>query len=271
MHIIPWAGLVLLASAEAAQAATDKQTGIVEVDLVFPRNETYAPTQIMPVVFGFQNPELAPFVATSLAWTLFDDMSNNGTGRVDDGSFDLRWTNFSSSNGSTYYRYHSAVIPELKKEGLWTLNWRLVWWNCTGESSPHSNTSSWYVSFATKSGAEEMDVEVSGEGCSPNQGFAFNITDTHKTTPRYYKRDWAGGDRCAELAPSLPTPDSCRNDVSPAAASSISASLFSQLCSSDRDVPVVDCPAEENGAPRTIVGSVVGLMVVLGALSRFLN
>ncbi|KAK4155344.1 hypothetical protein C8A00DRAFT_13646 [Chaetomidium leptoderma] len=36
--------------------------GVLEVDLVFPRNETYAPPTYMPVIFAFRNPELARHV-----------------------------------------------------------------------------------------------------------------------------------------------------------------------------------------------------------------
>ena len=37
-------------------------SGVVEVDLIFPRNETYAPTAYLPIIFAFQNSHLAPFL-----------------------------------------------------------------------------------------------------------------------------------------------------------------------------------------------------------------
>ncbi|MDM9186223.1 hypothetical protein QU781_28035, partial [Escherichia coli] len=43
----------------ASVAAEAKPTGTAEVDLVFPRNDTYAPMPLMPVVFAVQNPPVA--------------------------------------------------------------------------------------------------------------------------------------------------------------------------------------------------------------------
>lgn len=110
-----------------------------------------------------------------------------------------------------------------------------------------------------------MDVKSISEGCAQDQGFAFNVTGTHKTPTGV---EWTGGEACAAVASSIPVPNPCRTKVSPAAASSISASIVSQLCKGGTSL--VNCPPEENSAPRAVVGSVVGLIVVLGALSPFL-
>ncbi|KAF1835103.1 hypothetical protein BDW02DRAFT_579077 [Decorospora gaudefroyi] len=55
--------LFLAACAGAVNAAL----GVMEVDLVFPRNETYAPTEIFPLIFAFQNSELAPLLKPRLS------------------------------------------------------------------------------------------------------------------------------------------------------------------------------------------------------------
>jgi hypothetical protein len=39
----------------------------VEVDLIFPRNDTYAPSALFPIVFAFQNAALAPSSTYRLA------------------------------------------------------------------------------------------------------------------------------------------------------------------------------------------------------------
>ncbi|KAA8649670.1 uncharacterized protein ATNIH1004_002341 [Aspergillus tanneri] len=41
-------------------------SGVLEVDLVFPRNETYAPTDYFPVVFALQNAERARYLKSQL-------------------------------------------------------------------------------------------------------------------------------------------------------------------------------------------------------------
>lgn len=275
MWILPWAGLVLLASTGTAQAATDSPSGVVEVDLLFPRNETYAPTEIMPIVLGFQNPELAPFLGPSIDFTLWD-MNDLSRPLKDPFGFDLRWTNFSSSNGSTFYTYRPDKQPGLKTESTYMLKWTFGWSNCTGETQSrrgsenmHSNSSTWSVLFTTKSGAKDMDVQSISNSCpEKDQGFAFNVTGTHQT-PLGAK--WNGGDTCGEVATSLPTPNPCRTKVSPAAASSISAGITRQMC--EGNSPPADCPPKDpkgNSAPQTVFGSVIGLVVVLGALSQIL-
>jgi hypothetical protein len=61
-HLCPLAWAVLMAglmTAGDATATTTLTPGIFEVDLLFPRNETYTPQALMPVVFAMQNPTLA--------------------------------------------------------------------------------------------------------------------------------------------------------------------------------------------------------------------
>lgn len=271
MRISPWAGLVLLASTGTVQAVTDHSSGVIEVDLLFPRNETYAPTEIMPITFGFQNPELTPLLGPSISFTL-RDMNNVSRPLKDPFSFDLRWTNFSSSNGSTFYEYHPENQPELMMESTYMLTWSFNWWNCTEDTQSrrdsqnmHSNYSTSSVVFTTKSGAKDMDVRSIGDKCpEKGQAFAFNVTRTHQTSSG---ANWDGGDTCGEMASALPTPNPCRTKVSPAAASSISAGIARQRC--EGNSPPADCPPKESGAQRTVFGSAVGLMIILGAFSQF--
>jgi hypothetical protein len=37
------------------------QPGILEIDLLFPQNDTYAPEQALPIVFSAQRPDLAKY------------------------------------------------------------------------------------------------------------------------------------------------------------------------------------------------------------------
>lgn len=49
----------LLTGVAAGLGAIVSASGVLEVDLVFPHNDTYAPTEWFPIVFAFQNAELA--------------------------------------------------------------------------------------------------------------------------------------------------------------------------------------------------------------------
>ena len=279
MHIISLAGLILLFGAAASQAVTEITSGVVEVDLLYPRNETYAPTEFMPIVFAFQNPELAPLIGPSISYTLRDinDMSRD----IDRFLFgiDMRWTNFSSNNGSTYYEHLPATVPGLMAEGNYKFQWTFQWANCTVPDRndglrgirPEGSASTWSVWFTIKDGAKSLlDVDSISEVCpSEDQGFAFNVTGTHEVAAG---ASWSGGDTCGELASSIPKPEPCRTKVSPSAASSISAAIVSSICNSVNDTSQVNCPPKdlESGAPKDPISGLMVLMVLLGALGQAL-
>lgn len=61
LSYICWCLLPLLLVTNAQQNA-----GWVEVDLVFPHNETYATSDLMPLAFGIQNPQLVIWLNPSL-------------------------------------------------------------------------------------------------------------------------------------------------------------------------------------------------------------
>ncbi|KAJ5219643.1 hypothetical protein N7468_008847 [Penicillium chermesinum] len=43
-------------------------SNILEVDLIFPRNETYAPAELFPIIFAIQNPERARYLTPELTY-----------------------------------------------------------------------------------------------------------------------------------------------------------------------------------------------------------
>jgi hypothetical protein len=48
--------------------------------MVFPRNDTYAPSAITPVVFAVHNTDLAGVLVKSLSYTIFDTLTWNNYG-----------------------------------------------------------------------------------------------------------------------------------------------------------------------------------------------
>ncbi|KAF2994470.1 hypothetical protein E8E13_000254 [Curvularia kusanoi] len=267
MHIFPLANLMLLCSVGAAQSDTKSPTGVVEVDLLFPRNETYAPTGNLPIVFSIQNAQVASLIASKISLDLWD--LNNSSRSLSGAVFDIDLkSDFSSNNDSTYYAYYPVIQSGLEAESTYMLRWTFFWTNCTeetrtrrGPETIESNSTSWGVWFTTKTGAKSMDVgSISGSCPEKNQALAFNVAATHKVAPGV---DWTGGETCGEVASSIPDPIPCRTLVSPSAATSISASIKSRLCSSNTGGSYVDCsPKEENsGALKVSISSKVGLMV----------
>ncbi len=249
----------------AVNAAASDSSGVVEVDLVFPRNDTYAPTPYVPIVFGFQNTELAPLLNLSIELRVWN--ITNGS-RVDQGSFgdnydDLRWTNTSSTDPLLIYRHYD----QLNTEGIWRLVWTLTWSNCTLEPYWTGTNLTGYmqssgITFTTRKSAQDIDLVTATEdqNCTEDQGIAFKIMNTEEA--------FDGGGRCAAVANYTVTPNPCRVKIDSAAASNISASLPEQLCS--RRYPPIDCPSDKSAAQRLLVGGITFLMAAFGALSYIL-
>jgi hypothetical protein len=100
-------------------------SGVVEIDLIFPRNETYAPTAGSPIIFAFQNSHLAPFLDPLIHIDAqLVQNANGSTQWTPPHSTDLeqlRWANF--TNNDTYFAYptYQRGILNFETEGIWQL------------------------------------------------------------------------------------------------------------------------------------------------------
>lgn len=250
-------------------AAGSETTGTMEVDLVFPRNETYAPTEWFPIVFAIQNSHLAsvciPFISVKIwRWEDINDYPVNY-------SFQTRWANFSTSD--PYFVYND--FHGFNTEGVWKLLWEVAWQSCTpdprafwGKHSIMTNHSASGFLFTTKRSAQAVDLVAGtgGNNCSEDAGVTFEIKDIVDVPTRV---NWDGGDTCAVLSSSTPAPKPCRVKIDPAAASSIAASLTAKKC--EALVPATGCPPEDESiSQRLTVGGVVLLSGVLGAMGYML-
>ncbi|KFY31336.1 hypothetical protein V493_01199 [Pseudogymnoascus sp. VKM F-4281 (FW-2241)] len=129
------------------------------------------------------------------------------------------------------------------------------------------NSSSWSVLFTTEKSAPEIDLVAvtNNKTCPTELGVAINVTDTTMTVP--FGVDWSGGDTCAVVASSNPTPtaDPCWAKIDSTAVASMSASLAATLCTGIN--PPVNCSNDESAAQQLVV---VGVSVV-GVSSRGLG
>ncbi|KAH0426128.1 hypothetical protein CcaCcLH18_10538 [Colletotrichum camelliae] len=258
----------ILACIGVVAVAGSDASGIVEVDLVFPRNDTYAPAPIFPIIFAFQKPSIALFLNPIILVTVWD--RGNMTNSVLTTSYDLKGANLSSSDP---YLAHRG-LTRFNKEGTWMLTWTVNWDSCTRDAleSPSnsrpivSNTTDNSVTFTTRGSSQEVDLvsSTNNKDCGANQGLNFNVTDTLKVPSRV---DWSGGETCAVVALSAPKPDPCRVKIDSAAASSIFAAATAQIC--EGISPSISCPSEdgdENAGQRLVVGGIVCLAAGLGAI-----
>jgi hypothetical protein len=255
------AALLFAAWAGAVSAAL----GVMEVDLVFPRNETYAPTKIFPVIIAIQNPELAPFLNP----TLSVDLTNLETQAGISAFYDLRWTNFSGSSP-----FHQLkVFSNFNEEGSWRLNWEVSWDSCTESSLEFAGTgiatnrTSHATWFAIKNAAHEIDLvdATANRVCKDEEAVAINVAATLEVPDHITWKDY-GGKTCASMASTTPAPTPCQVKFDSAAASNISASMTSLYCEKTR-VPGSSCPTDDkSSAERLVGGGIAGLVTVFGIL-----
>jgi hypothetical protein len=249
---------VILAYAGTTMAAS----GTLEVDLVFPQNDTYAPAHIVPVAFAFQNSDLAGYLQPSLTFTI--NPYGNYTKAIANGYFQMTWANFTDSNP---YMEYGEAFEVLNTEGVWSLDWQLSITNC---SSPDNlkfttNTKLNRVVFTTKNGAKVPDLTAATakDTCSNSQGFTFGITETLDSGIRF-----DNGRPCAVFADSTPTPSPCGVKIDTAAAANVSASFTARACAVETAswCPKVDSASQNMMVPSLVVGGVSFLAAAAGGL-----
>ncbi|KAL4860946.1 hypothetical protein BDV12DRAFT_180931 [Aspergillus spectabilis] len=226
---------------------------VVEVDLLFPRNETYSPTEAFLIVWAIQNSAKAQLLNP----------------RVYE-------ANLSSSDPYLFYHFHEALTP-----GQWWLSWQLHYQTCDVEAltdhSPFSDegvfsyTSGWSRMFAISNSTSTPDKEVDLVAATANDScpddlnaVVINVTDTTMKSPS--NLNWADRDTCAVTTNStsgtpVHIPNPCGVSISPEMAASISANLTYRRCRAI-DAPD-DCP--KNAAQPLMVLSVSGLLATIGA------
>ncbi|KAK8074332.1 hypothetical protein PG994_005231 [Apiospora phragmitis] len=237
MRILSQATALLAACAAGGVRAASPTSGVMELDLVFPRNESYAPTARLPIVFAYQNPELARALHARVS-VIVRNWDNMGVGGAD-AQFNLDRANLSSRDPFLQYDY----FQEFGVEGHWLLTWTVSWDNCTEHSlAQHyggqrltTHTASQVIHFSTSKSAPEIDLVAATDNKNCPQdleerqemGLTFDVTDTLEVPIWADKR---AGDHCAEVAESTPTPSPCRVQIDSAAVSSMAASMTARAC-----------------------------------------
>lgn len=249
-------------------------TGVVELDLVFPRNETYNPSPLMPIIFSYRNIGLVPLLAPQITYEVWNYTNFSGHSVSD-------WQEVPLLNGSSSdpYLQHSFYLFPFNTEGTWLLSAHFRWVNCfeddTGlypKTALTVNETDFRIIFTTKGPSKQIDLvaATSDRNCSSPAGVAINITGTV-----YTPVEDGGYERpplCPVVTPRQIMADSCAVTIDAAAASSISASMTSRVCNFPTGAPdEVDCPPkEESAALRIVVGGATCLAFMLGALGYIL-
>lgn len=148
-----FATLLALLLVLAQNSSAQTYPAIVGLDVVFPRNDTYSPVPLMPIVFAVQNSPAAVPLALYIHWSIGKIGSSEGW--LDTGMIDLTWANFTAS---PYFAIRSSTKLN-GAEGEFMLQYTVGSSNCTESSAPHSQDQGvqshlqWYRIYA-----EEWDA-----------------------------------------------------------------------------------------------------------------
>ncbi|TRX90979.1 hypothetical protein FHL15_008184 [Xylaria flabelliformis] len=174
-----WVALFSLLSSIAANGPQYPTT--LEVDIVFPRNDTYAPVDAFPLVVAIQNNFLSQFLEFDmvLLWVISHVDDNQS---IESGSFE---TNPPTDD---YQRYLVSATTKLNStEGRFALYWKLDVNNCSIANVNANGTSTvdnLYASYTNKiyftlqNGAQPPDLvaATSPDTCASTVAIVLNIT-----------------------------------------------------------------------------------------------
>ncbi|BCS02747.1 uncharacterized protein AKAW2_61011S [Aspergillus luchuensis] len=279
-RFLAWAVLVLNSIIAMGDGTPDISPGIFEVDLIFPRNETYTPQALMPIVFALQNPSLASTLGATIYWGLREGNNWSAPGSITDGGFELFTLNSTSSGP---HLATSFVNTLAYPDGSWTFVWTLEVTNCSQAERPDclqsesQNCSLTYnpnkvislnnaiVFNVSQSGqTPSLEAATSSDMCGTMEAFAFNVTSAGDTE-----------EVCGFLRPS-PTTNPCATTVNASAASSIWAEATAFACDPrERSAyPNVTCPtssSKSNAARQSGMAAASTLLTLLTMVTAFIH
>ena len=125
-HRLRLLGRVLLALQACFLAA---RATVVEIDMIFPRNETYDPGPLLPVVFAIRNSAMAASLDMSIVWNIrqLADPGVGGTG----GGIDLKKANFTGAD--PFFEVDYGLWLNGTEQG-WVILWDVAFDNCSGSN-----------------------------------------------------------------------------------------------------------------------------------------
>ncbi|KAJ4005462.1 hypothetical protein NW752_002295 [Fusarium irregulare] len=249
-------------------------TGALQIDLVFPRNETYSPSPIMPIVFSFRNTELLPFLRPTISYEVWN--YDNFSADAARGDIEVPSVNETTVNPHIEFKWH---LHHFNTEGTWKASFHIRWIHCYVSPADQGrgeldmldvNETDIGVIFTTKGTSKEIDlVEATSKNCSSPVGTTIKVTDSMRTP---FSSSAYDQDVCPVVASPPIEADSCDVTLDATVASSIDAAMTSWVCNEFWETArpqEVNCSSqkeEESTALRSVAGGVTYLAFILGVL-----
>jgi hypothetical protein len=241
-----WIQWLLLARAGALVTCEDKyeSLGNVELDMVFPRNETYPTLQRLPVVFAIRNPALSQNLNLVVTFRV-ERASSDQSEVVGWGEYDMRSINTTSND--THFEYRDFL--HFYEEGTWIISWNLQWSSCTLKEKfdRHPNEQStdperWWgqpTTFITRNSTQKLDLvaATSKKNCSgrgTKSGFAIDIIGELNVTETY---EGHLSDTCATVPVNSTSLDPCIGNLTDTCQFELNSSTASRISTATAALP----------------------------------
>ena len=184
----------------------------IELDLVFPRNDTYAPLEYFPLILGLQNAEAAWPQGIKIDWMLEQldadtpPLEGYFPPRDEKNYLDDSYHTRDEPPSDPFIYYHFPFTLRNFTTGHWRYSWQFGFaQNCT---APNSRSEGWFLSqprqeviFRTASGGRPVDLLDLPEDCF-GEPVTFEIVDWTRTL-------WTDLDTCPILNGTSPKPNPC--------------------------------------------------------------
>lgn len=186
----------------------------VEMDLVFPWNDTFAPRDKFPLLWGLQNANSAWVMGMKFSWELqqldqpeadpeqgiFPSPDFRG------GSVPATFTDGPNAPTDPYFLYYYPEHLSNLTEGRWKLSWKFGFHitcanNGLNTSDHFQHQKPQELIFQVDGSGKTVDILALSNNSCPDQSTTFRIVD--------WQVPFISSDRCPILSPTAPTPQPC--------------------------------------------------------------
>lgn len=243
---------------QAHQPTIRDHENIVEVDLIFPRNDTYAPAQLIPIVFAIQNTKAAKSATGIIRWNIYDLEAEKLTGKLTGVDQDDAYFNTLNISDSDPYFTRQATSKIFNRTGTWLLKWEFLTSNCTksafnGQTVQNLVSIDKRIVFTTKTGSPQPNIASDSstqrnDTCDSTQGVAVKILTT---LPTDGSADFLDTNTCSVLDGEFRNGNPCGVHIDAATAANISSSITARACASN-SIPAESCPRKHDSAAQRL-------------------
>ncbi|PYH30086.1 uncharacterized protein BO87DRAFT_410037 [Aspergillus neoniger CBS 115656] len=114
LRFLTWTVLMVSSMIAMGNGTSDAYSSIFEVDLISPRNETYAPEALMPIVFALQNSPLASSLEAYITWDLLEGNNRSSPGSINGGLLELASSDLCEPQD---IKFHNDIVFTVSQSG----------------------------------------------------------------------------------------------------------------------------------------------------------